>query len=119
MCIRDSIMAVLCIASIVILNLKKINTALYSLSTAIWLGSAVVFIPAVMFAVYNLPKRISMAQSPMKMFIDATIYGAQGAILWVFGLFFVLACIGLAVSIFLSVKKRRKNDVSDNKKETA
>ena len=112
------IVAVLSIAGIVLLNLKKINSALYSLCTASWLGSALVFIPAVMLAIYNFPARLSMAIGPMKFFINTVFYGILNNVLWVSGTFFILSCIGIALAIILSLK-RGKNNVSDIEKDLA
>lgn len=99
---------VLCISGIIFLNRKRLFSGLYSLFTSIWLGSAVCFIPMAMLSLYDLPSRLSLSDGPMRLFMEATVYGTQNIFLWVFGSVFVFACIGLGLSIFVFVRRHNK-----------
>ena len=112
------IITAICSAAVLIINRKNILKGLYAVLSPLWIANCAVFIPAVMFSIYDFPPRIALAESPLKLFISNTIYGFTGIVCTVTGVILTVLTLALAANIFFVVRKgaaskRRRSSLNE------
>ncbi len=99
-----------CVSVIIfVLNKDNLSRAAYKSATALWLASATIFIPTMIFCSYDVTKRLKLVSSGMASFVQGFIGTVESSMrLWSV-LFFCVFTVGLAGCIvwYSLVKAKR------------
>lgn len=88
---------------------RSVLTKVYRLTSIIWLGTSLIFIPSIMVFIYDLPSRIPLLDSPIKSIIVSMIEYFVNFMLLSSSIVWSIATVMLISCIILLVKRPYKH----------
>ena len=103
--------AVVCFVVLIWKNGKSIWNRLYNAFTAVWLGTAVGFIPLIMLKLYNIPERSAFSYTPQMKELIRNIHDLfVDRLLLSFGVGFIVSTVLVIIAIVGVVIHRGRQD---------
>ena len=93
---------------IIILYRKNMVGGVYYALTACWAGVVVIFIPAILIKLYNLPDKLIFSRSVIKIFLANGISTVSDSLVLMSALIFSAFSIGLLITYSLKKKNKEK-----------
>lgn len=106
--------AVVSAVSGVIFCTGRFHTRLYTMASALWFSSTICFAPVMLIKIYNLPSRIALTVSSLKLFVTSIVSGIISEAFTVSLIIFVISTLLLIFSaVFFVIKKKKLKNTTE------